>query len=1014
MKKQYASLIIFLFLTIFQSGFSQKTFPQNGVYDERDGLFAFTNATIYKSWNEKLDNATLLIRDGRIEAVGAGIAIPKDAVVIDCKNKTIYPSFIEPFGNYGMPEMPRSESGGSRREATQMLSNKKGAFAWNEALKTEFKAHENFAFNEKEAEILRGIGIGAVVSHRFDGISRGSATVVSTGAAKEHELIIKPLAAHVLSFSKGTSTQAYPQSLMGGISLLRQTYLDGQWYNTEPASPLGMGSKVEKNFSLEAWNNLQTLPQIFEVGDKLEALRAAKIAAEFGVKYIVKGRGDEYQRISEIKAMGAPLILSLAFPETMDVEDPYDALNVSLEQLKHWEMAATNPRRLAKEGIEFAFTTHLLKDKKDFLKQIQKAIENGLSEADALKALTATPAKILNINDLGSLDKGKIANFLITNGNIFSKETKMFQNWVQGKGYILIDMEKPNLEGTYSFKFGSNIYKMMDVNAKGEMMLHKNDTAKVKADVSQTRQNITISFTPSGEKEVVRLFGTYDGGVMKGSGQSGDGTWITWEAVPMAFQAAAETKGDNKSTPSALPDGRQASGRSTGEINFPFGAFGRKELPKSEKILFKNATVWTSETEGVLPNTDVLIENGKIIQIGKNLNITNAKTVDATGKHLTAGVIDEHSHIAASRGINEGTQSCSAEVRIADVINSEDVNIYRQLAGGVTASHILHGSANAIGGQTQLIKLRWGVEPEKMKFEGWPGYIKFALGENVKQSNWNLSDDQRIRFPQTRMGVEQVYNDHFTRAKEYLALKKSGKPYRKDLELEALGEILEGKRHITCHSYVQSEITMLMRLVESFGIRINTFTHILEGYKVADKMAKHGAAGAGFADWWAYKMEVYDAIPQSPSMMMGQGVLTTINSDDAEMARRLNQEAAKSTMYANMKEEDAWKMVTINPAKTLRVGDKTGSIKVGKDADVVLWNDNPLSIYAKAEQTYVDGVKYFDREEDKTLRDEVRKERARIIQKMIQAKKSGALAQPAMARLQKMYDCEDIEDEMRD
>jgi imidazolonepropionase-like amidohydrolase len=1000
MKKQYLSIVAFLLLGAMQSVFAQKTFPQNGVYDERDGLFAFTNATIYKSWNEKLDNATLLIRDGRIEAVGAGIAVPKDAVVIDCRNKTIYPSFIEPFGNYGMPELQRPEAGGGRREATQLLSNRKGAYSWNESLKTDFKAHENFSFNEKEAEILRGLGIGAVVSHRFDGISRGSATVVSTGASKEHELIIKPMAAHVMSFSKGTSPQAYPQSLMGAISLLRQTYLDGQWYNTE-------GSKVEKNFSLEAWNNAQSLPQIFEVGDKLEALRAVKIANEFGAKYIIKGRGDEYQRISEIKATGASLILSLAFPEAMDVEDPYDALNVSLEQLKHWEMAATNPRRLAKEGIEIAFTTHLLKDKKDFLKQIQKAIENGLSEADALKALTATPAKMLNINDLGDLSKGKIANFLITNGNIFSKETKMYQNWVQGKGYVLIDMEKPDLQGTRSFKFGSNVYKMMDVNAKGDMMLYKNDTAKVKADVTHTRQNITISFTPTGEKEVVRLFGTYDGGVIKGNGQLGDGTWVAWEAVPMAFETKADAKADNKATPSV-------SQRSTGEVSFPFGAFGRKELPKSEKILFKNATVWTSESEGVLANTDVVIENGKILQIGKNLTATNAKTVDATGKHLTAGVIDEHSHIALSRGTNEGTQSCTAEVRIADVINSEDVNIYRQLAGGVTSSHILHGSANAIGGQTQLIKMRWGMEPEKMKFEGWQGYIKFALGENVKQSNWNISDDQRIRFPQTRMGVEQVYNDHFTRAKEYLELKKAGKTYRKDLELEALVEILEGKRHITCHSYVQSEITMLIRLAERFGFKINTFTHILEGYKVADKMAKHGAAGAGFADWWAYKMEVIDAIPQSPSMMMSQGVLTTINSDDAEMARRLNQEAAKSTMYADMKEEDAWKMVTINPAKTLRVGDKTGSIKVGKDADVVLWNDNPLSIYAKAEQTYVDGVKYFDREEDKNLQVDVRKERARIIQKMIQAKKGGAPTQPAAAKMQKMYDCEDVDDEMRD
>jgi imidazolonepropionase-like amidohydrolase len=997
MKKRTLLGILILFTFFNAYIFAQVTFPQNGVYDERDGLYAFTNATIYKSWNEKLDNATLIIRDGRIENIGSGLTIPKEAVVIDLRGKTVYPSFIDPFSNYGMPE-PKAE-GTPARQQPQMLSNKKGAFSWNEAMKTEFKGHEAFAANEREAEILRGIGIGAVVTHRMDGISRGTATAVVTGNDKEHNLIVKPQAAHVMSFTKGTSTQSYPQSLMGGIALLRQTYLDGQWYATE-------GVKQERNFSLEAWNSVQALPQIFDVGDKLEALRAMKIAQEFGAKYIIKGRGDEYQALDALKATGAPVIVTLNFPELMDVEDPYDALSVNLTDMKHWEMAPSNAGRLVKKGIDILFSTHHLNNKRDFLKQIQKAIENGLPENEALKALTETPAKILAINDLGDLNKGKLANFLITSGNIFSKDTKIYQHWIKGKAYTLNDMNKPDLAGNYSLQIGKDVYKKIEVSSKGEMTIFKNDTAKVKADVTQNRQNVTISFTPPGEKDITRLSGIYEGGMMKGRGQLGDGTWVNWESGVLTNAAGkTETKADATPTPSVKPT-------IASEITYPFGAYGRKELPKAEKILFKNATVWTSEADGVLKNTDVLIENGKIIQIGKNIPASNAKSVDATNKHISAGIIDEHSHIAASRGINEGSQSSTAEVRIGDIINSEDVNIYRQLAGGVTSSHILHGSANTIGGQTQLIKLRWGVEPEKMKFEGWPGYIKFALGENVKQSNGN--QENNIRFPQTRMGVEQVFADHFQRAKEYLDMKKSGKPFRKDIELEALAEILEGKRHITCHSYVQSEITMLMRVAEKYNFRVNTFTHILEGYKVADKMAKHGAAAAGFADWWAYKMEVYNAIPQSPKMMMDEGVLTTINSDDAEMARRLNQEAAKSVMYAGMKEEDAWKMVTINPAKTLRVGDRTGSIKVGKDADIVIWSDTPLSIYAKAEQTYVDGVKYFDRQEDLQMQENIRREKARLINKMLQAKKSGAPTSPPIARVQRMYDCEDIDDEMKD
>jgi imidazolonepropionase-like amidohydrolase len=1008
MKKQTFIRSLLSFSVVFlllANGFAQKTFPQNGVYDEREGLYAFTNATIFKAWNEKLENATLLIRNGRVESIGAAVIIPKEAVVVDLRGKIVYPAFIEPFGSYGMPETAlqvQGGGGGGFGRTVQMLSNKKGAFSWNEALKTEFKASDVFSFNEKEAELLRGVGIGAVMTHRMDGMSRGSGAVVTTANEREHNTIVKPMAAHILSFSKGTSTQNNPNSLMGGIALLRQTYLNGNWYATE-------GGKEERNFSLEAWNSLQSLPQIFEVGDKLEALRAAKIGNEFGKKYIIKGRGDEYQRIEAMKALSTAFILPLNFPDAYDVEDPFDALQTQLSDLKHWEMAPANAARLSKEGIEIAFTTQGLRDKKDFLKQIRLAIEAGLKEDEALKALTATPAKLLGINDLGSLDKGKIANFIISSDNIFSKDAKIFQTWVNGQNHIVTDMDKINLQGPYSFQYGNTVYKMIQVSPTGEMTVFKNDTSKVKAEVSQNRNSVTISFTPPGEREIVRLSGFYDGGSMRGQGQAGDGTWVTWESNPLAFAGKTETATSNN-----RPNNMNRFAN-MGDMTFPFGAYGKKEMPKTERILFKNATVWTNEKEGVLQNADVLIEGGKILQVGKNITSSSGKTIDATGKHLTAGIIDEHSHIAISKGVNEGSQASTAEVRIADVVNSEDVNIYRQLAGGVTSSHLLHGSANPIGGQTQLIKLRWGYEPEKLKFENWDGFIKFALGENVKQSNGDIPESMRIRFPQSRMGVEQVFDDHFTRAKEYAALRKAGKPFRKDLEMECLADILEKKCFITCHSYVQSEITMLLRVAEKYGFKVNTFTHILEGYKVADKMQKHGVAAAGFADWWSYKYEVYEAIPQNAAMMHEQGVLVTINSDDAEMARRLNQEAAKSMMYAGLTDEaEVFKFVTLNPAKTLHVDNRVGSLKIGKDADVVLWSDNPLSIYAKAEQTYVDGMKFFDREEDKKMQEIIRKERARIVNKMIVAKKSGAPTQPSMGRAMHQYHCEDEADEMRD
>ncbi|MES1160960.1 MAG: amidohydrolase family protein, partial [Bacteroidota bacterium] len=423
----------------------------------------------------------------------------------------------------------------------------------------------------------------------------------------------------------------------------------------------------------------------------------------------------------------------------------------------------------------------------------------------------------------------------------------------------------------------------------------------------------------------------------------------------------------------------------------PFDGYGWDSLPGQQDLLIKNATVWTNEKEGILENTDVLVKAGKITQVGKNLSAVGAKTLDGTGKHLTAGIIDEHSHIAAF-SINEGAQSVTSDVRIADNLNPEDINIYRQLSGGVTSSHILHGSANTIGGQTQLIKLRWGVDDEGLKFRNWDPFIKFALGENVKRT----TSQNNNRFPDTRMGVEEVLTDAFTRARDYeKARKASPGTTRRDLELDALVEILDHKRFITCHSYVQSEITALLRVADKFGFRVNTFTHILEGYKVADKMKEQGCNVSTFSDWWAYKVEVTDAIAYNATIMQKVGLNVCINSDDAEQARRLNQEAAKSVKYGGMPEEDAWKMVTLNPAKALHVADRVGSIKAGKDADLVLWTDNPLSIYAKAQETIVDGIIYYDLDHDAVLRKRISEERNRLVQKMLAEKKSGAPMQPA-------------------
>lgn len=443
-----------------------------------------------------------------------------------------------------------------------------------------------------------------------------------------------------------------------------------------------------------------------------------------------------------------------------------------------------------------------------------------------------------------------------------------------------------------------------------------------------------------------------------------------------------------------------------GKVVYPFDGYGNEQLPQQETILIKDATVWTNEAEGRLEHTDVLVRAGKIAQIGKGLSVSDARVIDGSGRYLTPGIIDEHSHIAAF-SINEGAQSVTSEVRIGDNLNPEDINIYRQLSGGVTTSHILHGSANTIGGQTQLIKLRWGADDEGLKFKGADPFIKFALGENVKRTAQPMGN---TRYPDTRMGVYEVLNDAFQRARDYeKALQSGRKDVRRDLELDALVEILNKKRFITCHSYVQSEILGLINVAEKYNFRVNTFTHILEGYKVADRIKQHGSNVSTFSDWWAYKNEVRDAIPYNAAIMQKMGLNVCINSDDAEMARRLNQEAAKTIKYGGVTEDEAFKMVTLNPAKALHIQDRVGSIRTGKDADLVLWSANPLSIYAQALYTMVDGTIYFDREKDQQKQAYIATERNRLIQKMLAAAKGGAPTVAAKPTPQVILHCEDYE-----
>ena len=987
---------IFFLLSLFiiaNFANAQQTFPVNGPHDDKPEYYALTNATIFVDAQTKLVKATLIIKDGKVINVGVGIAVPNEAKVIDIKGRFIYPSFIDLYSNYGINWKNDLQTRGQ-----QFISNKKGAYNWNEAIRAELNASDYFSYDEKKSKQYLEAGFGATLSSVHDGICRGSAALVLVGNGRENELLLNASAAASMSFNKGTSSQDYPGSLIGTIALIRQTYYDAKWYKTQ---------NKENNLSLEAFQNLQSLPQIFEVENKLSVLRAHKIAAEFSNQYIIKGAGDEYQRLNEIAATKSPLIIPVNFPKPNDVDDPFDANYISLADLKHWELAPANPKFVSQVGIDFAITSSGCSDANEFLKNLRKAISYGLTEQAALKALTETPARLIKANQLGSLKKGMLANFFISTKNIFDKDAIITENWVAGKKHNVNELPAFDARGKYKMdlKGYENYSLKIDGEAnKPQVSIMGSDTLKGSyhnqlnlititfKENKNSENNIRLSVWPEkieGYGDTLQQVKT-----LVGQAQMVDGSFQNFKAIWIESIKQKDKKAD--SIPSI----------SLGDIIYPFTDYGNKELAKAETIIFKNASIWTNESEGILTETDVAISNGKIIAIGKNLSIKDAKIIDATGKHLTNGIIDEHSHIAIYRGVNECTQALTSEVRIGDVINCDDINIYRQLSGGVTSCQLLHGSCNPVGGQSALIKLRWGLAPEKMKIEQADGFIKFALGENVKQSN--AGDRSTSRYPQTRMGVEQVYYDAFIRAKEYEAKMKANPALtRKDLELDALVEILNQKRFISCHSYVQSEINMLMHVADSMGFKVNTFTHILEGYKVADKMKAHGVCASTFADWWAYKYEVIEAIPYNAAIMAKEGITVAINSDDAEMGRRLNQEAAKTIKYGNISEVEAWKMVTLNPAKMLHLDNRLGSIKVGKDADLVLWTDNPLSIYAKPTYTFVDGICYYSLEKDEILRAQIKQERQRIINKMMAAKQAGEKTEKKISAIDLDYHCED-------
>jgi len=835
-------------------------------------VYAIRDARIYTVAGPVIPRGTVVIRNGLIEAVGAGVPIPSEATVIPGNGLTVYPGLIDSFTDTGLPNgngAAEQGAGGGRGagppQQQQLPKNAHEAiFQTPIGLNADRMLGNQVVSEGKNVEASRNLGITSALTVSRDGLLTGQSVLINTG---DSNIVVKsPIALHI---NPAPLRGGYPSTLMGALAVLRQAFVDADWYRQVwqrfNANPRGI-SRPKYDPVLEAMVPViqGQLPAIIHANWNAEIKRAVALADELKLKPIIAGGLEAGMVAPILKSKDVPVLVSVNYA----TEKPRAGFNgnqiaVSFDT-KSLKDFYSNASLLEKEGVRFALQSGFADRPQLFIENIRKTIENGLTTDEALRATTLSPARILGMgNALGSIEAGKIANVVVATGDPFARESRIRQVFVDGKLFEVTGLP------------------------------------------------VTVN-----------------------------------------------------------PQGTPAAASSTGPVTRP----GSYITPTPSEVLIRNATVLTM-TKGTIRNGSVLIRNGKIAAVGTNLSASpDAKVIDASGRFVMPGIIDAHSHMAIEGGGNESTSPVTPNVRIADVIRDDDITIYRALAGGTTVANVLHGSANVIGGTNAVIKLKWG-RPAEDFFFGAPLGIKFALGENPKRSNGNQPLNNR-RFPATRMGVEETLRESFIEARHYMkewddyeAAKRRGEnvlPPRRDFKLETLADVLRGKILVHAHCYVAPEIIALLNVADEFGFKIKTLQHVLEGYKVAREISAHGAGASTFADFWGYKWEAWDAIPYNAALMARQGILVSINSDSDERTRRLYEEAGRALHYSNgeITEDDALKMITLNPAMQLGIENRVGSIEVGKDADIAIFSAHPLSSYTHVDITMIDGQIYFDRDED--------------------------------------------------
>jgi len=830
--------------------------------------YAITNARIVIGPEKTISSGVILMREGRIEGVGEGLAIPSDARVYDAKGLTVYPGLIDAYTHYGFATPARGTSGsagaatipgtptvvtfGGATAGTPDDINASERYLWPKpsGVNADVMAAARMVI-PRQPDVRRNLGFTTVLAAPRDGNWQGVSALVNLAGDGAGEAVVRPAVAMHAAF--GTQFGRYPGSLMGVIAVFRQTLLTAQEYRVSSRGP-------RERFDPASAALVPVLegkqPVVFAADGAEQIRRALRLADEFHLRPVIYG-GAEAWRVAEVlKSRGVPVLVDVAMnPATGGgffsgrrggTESPAN----SPERVE----AETNPAELEKAGVRFALVSGGLERPEQFAAQVRTALLRGLSKAGALRALTTAPAEILGAGALlGAIEPGKNANLTLLDGELFEEKTRARAVVIDGQFYF------PSPTAAGAAAVGARL-------------------------------------------------------------RSGPGP--------------AKTPAPHRKPPEAEPP--------------------------SKDTVIRNATLLTV-TNGTIENGSIWIQDGKIKEAGKSVTApAGAQVIDGSGRYVMPGIIDSHSHMMTSGGVNEGSLSVTAQVRISDALDPEDIDIYRALAGGVTTLNILHGSANAIGGQNATVKLKWGRPVEEMLFPGAPRGIKMALGENPKRSNSSTLPGRTARFPATRMGVENVIRESFTQAREYARLKNPPP----NLTLQALADVLAGKVLVHAHCYRADEISMLLDLADEFGFKIRSLQHVLEGYKVADKIRKHGAGASTFADNWGYKMEAWDGTAYNAALLVKAGVRTAVNSDSDERVRRMYQEAAKAMKYGGLTETQALRLITIDPAWMLGVEGRVGSIEAGKDADLAIFNGHPFSPYARVEMTLVDGQVFFDRKRD--------------------------------------------------